>query len=112
MMFERNLDWRKFAENYGEDYKRILLGLSSKKWLWRTFDNLLAVTKLDHDTLTHGLAELIEDGMVTGSINRRTGAPIFGLSERVGLRTSRRSSRGLFEKFSNRDTVEQKQQMS
>ena len=89
MTIERKLQWRQFAENYDEGQKRILLGLSSKKWLWRTFENLQAVTKLDNDVLTHGLAEFIEEGLVRGSINRRTGSPIFGLSERVGSSSNR-----------------------
>lgn len=89
MTIDRNLQWRQFAENYDEGQKRILLGLSSKKWLWRSFENLQAVTKLDYDGLTHGLAELIEEGLVRGSINRRTGSPIFGLSERVGKSLNR-----------------------
>lgn len=84
MTIDRKLQWRQFAHNYDDGHKRILLGLSSKKWHWRTIENLQAVTKLDYDVLTHGLAELIEEGLVRGSINRRTGSPIFGLSERVG----------------------------
>ena len=105
MTIERNLQWRQFAENYHEGQKRILLGLSSKKWLWRTFENLKAVTKLDYDTLTHELAELIEEGLVRGSINRRTGSPIFGLSERVGSATYRPHRNRLFGKISDRNKI-------
>ena len=105
MTIERNLRWRQFAENFNDESKRILLGLSSKKWLWRTFENLQAVTNLDYDALNHALAELIEEGLVKGSINRRTGSPIFGLSERVGSSNIGAHRNRSFGKINNRNKV-------
>ena len=89
MTIDRELKWRQHAQDFDEDQKRILLALSSKKWLWRTFENLQAITKLGYDELNRGLVELFEDGLVRGSFSRRTAAPIFGLSERVGSSSKR-----------------------
>lgn len=92
MTIDKNLKWREQADRLDTTAKKILLALSSKKWLWRTVPNLLSVTQLDYQTLTDELAELIENGLVKGSVNRRTGEPIFGLVERVGVSKARRRS--------------------
>ena len=85
MTIDRKLQWRKFADQFDTEERKILLALSTKKWLWRTLDNLGGVTRLTQEDLDWRLAELIERGLVKGSVNRRTGEPIFGLSERVGV---------------------------
>ena len=84
MAFERKLEWRQHPEVYDLVQKKILLGLSSRKWLWRTFDSLQKVTRLPADDLGFSLDELINWGLVKGSVNHRTREPIFGLTERVG----------------------------
>lgn len=84
MTIERRLRWRQRAGDFDTEQKRILLALSSKKWLWRTFQSLKSVTRLEIEDLSDRLAVLIDDGLVKGSVNRRDGEPIFGLSERVG----------------------------
>lgn len=93
MTIEKRLRWRQHAGNFDADHKRILLALSSKKWLWRTLDSLRSVTRLEDEYLSKGLADLIENGLVKGSVNRRTGEPIFGLSERVGDRSAQQQQR-------------------
>jgi RIO-like serine/threonine protein kinase len=84
MTIERRLRWRQHAGDFDTEQKRILLALSSKKWLWRTLESLQSVTRLEYEDLSERLADLIENGLVKGSVNRRNGEPIFGLSERVG----------------------------
>lgn len=84
MTIEKRLRWRREADEYDTEQKRILLALSSKKWLWRTLDNLRSVTRLSDPDLASGLDDLISEGLVRGSFNRRTREPIFGLLERVG----------------------------
>ena len=84
MMIDRTLQWRQFADQFDTAERKILLALSTKKWLWRTLDNLGRVIQLTQEDLDWRLADLIERGLVKGSVNRRTGEPIFGLSERVG----------------------------
>ena len=84
MTIEKRLRWRREADDFDTEQKRILLALSSKKWLWRTLDNLRSVTRLSDADLALGLDELIDRGLVRGSFNSRTREPIFGLLERVG----------------------------
>ena len=84
MTIDKGLRWRRDAGDFDTEQKKILLALSSKKWLWRTLDNLRGVTRLSDPDLALGLEELIDRGIVRGSFNRRTREPIFGLLERVG----------------------------
>lgn len=84
MAIDRQLKWRQHVEDFGPDQRKILLALSSKKWLWRTFESLQKVTRLSDDALGWGLDELLDQGLVEGSVYRRTREPIFGLIERVG----------------------------
>ena len=83
MIIDKTLLWRQHASDFDTRQKKILLALSSKKWLWWTFDSLQAVTRLSRDELTPALGELLEQGLVQGSVNRRTREAIFGLSERT-----------------------------
>ena len=57
--------------------------MSHKKKKWRTLDGLQTVTQLEYDDLTSALADLLRDGLVTGSYIRETYEPLFGLAERV-----------------------------
>ena len=102
MAIERELQWRQYAENFEQEQKKILLALSSKKWLWRTFENLQAITKLDYNQLNQGLTELFEDKLIRGSYIRNTGTPIFGLTERVGDESIRTRGSKWFNKLRNR----------
>ncbi len=78
-----NLKWRRQADRFNPSEKRVLLGLSHKKKKWRTLDGLQTVTQLEYDDLTSALADLLRDGLVTGSYIRETYEPLFGLAERV-----------------------------
>ena len=84
MTIEKRLLWRQHAGDFDTEQKRILLALSSKKWLWRTLDSLSMVTRLSDQDLNSGLGDLMELGLIKGSFIRKTREPIFGLSERVG----------------------------
>lgn len=84
MTIDKTLQWRQIADQFDIEERKILLALSTKKWLWRTLDNLGMVIHMAQEDLDPRLADLIERGLVKGSVNRRTGEPIFGLSERVG----------------------------
>ena len=84
MAIDRDLKWRQHHQDFGDEQRKILLALSSKKWLWRTFESLQVVTRLSDDSLGSGLNDLIEQNLVKGSVSRRTSEPIFGLLERVG----------------------------
>ncbi len=84
MTIDNTLRWRRKAGDFDTEQKKILLALSSKKWLWRTLDNLRSVTRMSDKDMALGLGELIDRGLVRGSFNRRTREPIFGLLERVG----------------------------
>lgn len=84
MTIERKLMWRQHPEDFGDDAKRILLALSSKKWLWRTLESIQLATGLSHESLVENLEQLFERRLLKGSVKRATREPIFGLSERVG----------------------------
>lgn len=83
MIIDKTLLWRQHASDFDTEQKKILLALSSRKWLWWTFDNLRRVTRLSDDELTPALGELLEQGLVKGSVSRRAREAIFGLSERT-----------------------------
>ena len=84
MAIDKDLKWRQHHEDFGPEQIKVLLALSNKKWLWRTFESLQKVTRLSDDGLGLGLDDLLEQGLVKGSVNHRTREPIFGLIERVG----------------------------
>ncbi len=83
-MFEPGLKWRGQPENYEPDQRKILLALSNKRWLWRTLESLQRATRLQSPELTEGLKELMDVGLVRGSVSRGRREPIYGLVERVG----------------------------
>ncbi len=81
--FLRDLVWREHPEDFSWAEQRILLALSTKRWRWRTHDNLQWVTRLPDDEFDGALASLMEDGLVRGWVSDDW-EPIFGLTERVG----------------------------
>ncbi len=91
--FDKNLKWRRYAGEFGEDEKKILLALSHKRRKWWTIDNLEALTQLETDVLDRKLAGLVRSKVVKGVINEPNvlvARPIFGLMERVGGPLERR----------------------
>jgi DNA-binding MarR family transcriptional regulator len=87
--FETRLKWRKHPEDFSIDQRKILLALSNKKWLWRTLGSLQRATGLSQEALVTNLKELLERGLVKGSVSKET-EPVFGLIERVGATKNHR----------------------
>ena len=81
--FLKDLRWREHPEDFSWEEQRILLALSTKRWKWRTHDNLQWVTRLPEHEFDHALASLMKDGLVRGWVSDDW-KPIFGLTERVG----------------------------
>lgn len=84
MKFLTELRWREQQENFDRDQLKILLALSDEEYTWRTLDRIKDVTRLDYNTLTDKLKDLIAGGWVRASVSRNSKEPIFGLVERVG----------------------------
>ena len=90
---DRGLKWRLRANEFDHSTTKILLGLSHKKWKWHTLESLQSATRLDFDDLTSHLAQLLDEGLVTGSYILETYEPIFALEERVLRRAERRPAK-------------------
>ncbi len=90
---DRSLNWMLRAHQFDDIDRKILLGLSHKKWKWHTLESLRSVTRLDFHDLTSRLTELLEDGLVAGSYIRETNEPIFALEERVFRKSERRPAK-------------------
>lgn len=88
-VFEQRLKWRDHPEDFEPAQRKILLALSNKRWLWRTIDSLERATRLRGEELTFNLRDLMESGLVRGSVSKGRREPIFGLVERVGQGGSR-----------------------
>ncbi len=90
-VIDQSLKWRKHPEDFEPAQRKILLALSNKQWRWRTLESLQKATRLPSGDLAPGLRDLMEDGVVRGSIGRGKGPrkPIYGLVERVGDARSR-----------------------
>jgi len=82
--FIENLSWRTHAQDFKEGEQKILLALSNEDYLWRSFDRLTAVTRLDKKVLAESLDGLMTKGVVRPSISSESKEPIYGLVERVG----------------------------
>ena len=78
----QNLRWIELAPELSEAEQKILLALSSDKYVWRTKERLLAVTGLPRDELESSLANLIKRGLVRPSFSKSRNL-IYGLVERV-----------------------------
>ena len=88
-VIDQTLKWRKHPEDFEPAQRRILLALSNKQWRWRTLESLQKATRLPSEQLAPGLRDLMEDGVVRGSISKGPREPIYGLVERVGDARSR-----------------------
>ena len=91
--FDRNLKWRKRADDFDDGEKKILLALSHKEREWWAIDDIEALTRLEPSVLDRKLAGLIRRKVVKGAIhepNELIARPMFGLMERVGGPLERR----------------------
>ena len=91
--FDRNLKWRKHADDFDGDEKKILLALSHKEREWWAIGDIEALTRLEASVLDRKLAGLIRRKVVKGAIhepNELVARPMFGLMERVGGLLERR----------------------
>ena len=88
-VIDQSLKWRKHPEDFEPAQRKILLALSNKQWRWRTIESLQKATRLSAGELAPGLRDLMETGVVRGSISKAPREPIYGLVERVGDARSR-----------------------
>ena len=90
MAIDTNLKWFDRADDFSPESQKVLLALSSKKWLWRSFENLEGVTRLSAHEVADHLRDLMDEGLVRGSVSKEPTEAIFGLVERVGPGRKRR----------------------